>query len=145
MYEEHMQVKDTDENHCRICEYLVKYCIRLKRAKYLCNLENYGASTYLYDRVMEYVKETARDEGKSFTELSTQRIARLLQQQADAYDGWKKYDKALEALQKAKVLLEELDPERYIPHEDNATLKKDIATVNRRIAAMRKKVTASQS
>lgn len=145
MYEEYMQLKDVDEKHCGLCERLVKYTIHLKRAKYLSKLGIYDASTYLYDRVIEYVKATARDSRHLRSELSGQHIARLLQQQADAYDGWEKYAKAIEALQKAKALLEQLDPERYITHEDNDTLKKDIAAIDRRIAAIRKKMTPSKS
>ena len=143
MYEEYPQVIHTDENHCRLCENLMKYYISLKRAKYLSNLQVYGASTHLYDKVIAYVKATDKNQGtgKELTEFSVQRIACILQQQAEAYDGWEKYDKAIEALQKAKALLEKLDPEKDIVHEDKATRKKDIATINRRIAAIRKKIT----
>lgn len=147
MYEEYPQVIHTDENHCRLCENLMKYHISLKRAKYLSNLQEYGASIHLYDKVIAYVKATDKNQGKGkgLTEFSIQSIARILQQQAEVYDTWEKYDKAIEALQKAKALLEELDSEKDIAHEDQVTRKKDIATINGRIAAIRKKMPANQS
>ena len=147
MYEEYPQVIHTDENHCRLCENLMKYHISLKRAKYLSNLQQYGASTHLYDKVIAYVKATDKNHGndKGLTAFSLQRIARILQQQAEVYRTWEKYAKAIKALEKAKTLLEALDPEKDLYEEEQATYKKAIATIKRRIAAIRKKMPAHPS
>lgn len=145
MYEEHMKLKYTDENHCRLCANFARDFMPLLRAKYLCKLQDYAPAVYLYDKVIEYIKETDKNNGNPLTPGSRQRIANVLEKQAKAYEGWQKFDKAMEVLQEAEAILDGINPEDFYIKSSIPELEKDKVTVKSHIAALQKKINASQT
>ena len=140
-----MKLKYTDENHCRLCANFARDFMPLLRAKYLCKLQDYAPAVYLYDKVIEYIKETDKNNANPLSPGSKRRIADILDRKATAYEGWKKPDKAMEMLLEAEVLLDGINPEDFYIKSCIPELEQDKVKVKSHIAALRKKMKANNT
>lgn len=115
------------------------------KGDYYSKLGQYQKAINAYDKMIKHIDKPAEDVKKSYSiESPKQRKAHLLELQASTYEQWGKYTKAIEKLQEAKKLLEELGPALYVSPITGYTLATQMGGIDYHISELEKKKRANR-